>query len=63
MNADGSNVRQLTHELGYDGGAFFSDDGKKIVYRSEQPQNAEEIADYKDLLSRGLIRPETSKSG
>ena len=57
MNADGSNVRQLTHELGYDGGAFFFDDGKKIVYRSEQPKTPEEIADYKDLLSRGLIRP------
>jgi TolB protein len=57
MNADGSDVQQLTHELGYDGGAFFSDDGKKIVYRSEQPKTPEQIADYKDLLSRGLIRP------
>ena len=57
MNADGTNVRQLTHELGYDGGAFFSYDGKKIVYRSEQPKTPEAIADYKDLLSRGLIRP------
>jgi len=57
MNADGTDVRQLTHELGYDGGAFFSDDGKKIVYRSEQPKTPEAIADYKDLLSRGLIRP------
>jgi len=57
MNPDGSDVRQLTHELGYDGGAFFSYDGKKIVYRSEQPKTPEQIADYKDLLSRGLIRP------
>lgn len=57
MNADGSDVRQLTHELGYDGGAWFSPDGKKIVYRSEQPKTPEAIADYKDLLSRGLIRP------
>ena len=57
MNADGSDVRQLTHELGYDGGAWFSDDGKQIVYRSEQPKTPEAIADYKDLLSRGLIRP------
>ena len=57
MNADGTDVRQLTHELGYDGGAFFSDDGKKIVYRSEQPKTPDQIADYKDLLSRGLIRP------
>src|ERR1700675_1002997 len=57
MNADGSDVRQLTHELGYDGGAYFSYDGRKIVYRSQQPKTPEEIADYKDLLSRGLIRP------
>jgi len=57
MNADGSNVRQLTHELGYDGGPFFSYDGKKIVYRAQHPKSPEEIADYKDLLSRGLIRP------
>src|SRR5436305_10121629 len=57
MDADGSHVRQLTHELGYDGGAFFSFDGKKIVYRAEHPSTEKEIAEYKDLLSRGLIRP------
>ncbi len=57
MNADGSNVKQLTHELGYDGGPFWSYDGKKIVYRAEHPQTPQEIADYKELLSRGLIRP------
>jgi TolB protein len=57
MNADGSNVKQLTNELGYDGGPFWSYDGKKIVYRAEHPKTPEEIADYKDLLSKGLIRP------
>ena len=57
MNADGSNVRQLTHELGYDGGPFFSFDGKKIVYRAEHPTTPEQIADYKALLAKGLIRP------
>lgn len=57
MNADGTHVRQLTHELGYDGGPFWSYDGKKIVYRAEHPKTPQEIADYKDLLSRGLIRP------
>jgi TolB protein len=57
MNADGSNVKQLTHELGYDGGPFWSYDGKKIVYRAQHPKTAEEIADYKDLLSKSLIRP------
>ena len=57
MNADGSDVKQLTHELGYDGGPFWSYDGQKIVYRAQHPTTPEEIADYKDLLSKGLIRP------
>lgn len=33
MNADGSNLRRLTNSLGYDGGPFFSADGKKITWR------------------------------
>ncbi|MEY2506504.1 MAG: hypothetical protein QOH01_833 [Verrucomicrobiota bacterium] len=33
MNADGSNVRRLTNEPGYDGGPFFSPDGERIVWR------------------------------
>jgi len=57
MDADGSNVRQLTHELGYDGGPFWSYDGTKIVYRAEHPTTPEEIKDYKDLFTAGLIRP------
>jgi len=57
MDADGSNVKQLTHELGYDGGPFWSYDGKKIVYRAEHPKTPQEVADYKALLTKGLIRP------
>lgn len=57
MDADGTNIKQLTHELGYDGGPFWSYDGKKIVYRAEHPQTPEQIADYKKLYARGLIRP------
>lgn len=33
MNADGSGVRRLTEAAGYDGGPFFSPDGKRIVWR------------------------------
>jgi len=33
MDADGSNVRRLTKAPGYDGGPFFSKDGRKIVWR------------------------------
>jgi Tol biopolymer transport system component len=33
MNADGSDVRRLTNSPGYDGGPFFSPDGKRICWR------------------------------
>ena len=33
MNVDGSNVRQLTDVPGYDGGPFFSPNGKRICWR------------------------------
>ncbi len=33
MNADGTNIRQLTDVMGYDGGPFFSPDGKRICWR------------------------------
>lgn len=57
MNLDGSDKRQVTSGLGYDGGAFFSPDGKKLVFRSSRPETPEEIRDYEELLSRGLVAP------
>lgn len=57
MDADGSNLRRLTDELGYDGGPFFSPDGTKIVYRAHHPQDPPEIAEYKELLKTGKLRP------
>ncbi|MEZ5082289.1 MAG: M28 family peptidase [Bacteroidales bacterium] len=33
MNADGSDKRQLTSTPGYDGGPFFSPDGKRVIFR------------------------------
>ncbi len=43
MNSDGTNVRRLTSESGYDGGPFFSPDGKRIAWRrfSEEGTTAE----------------------
>lgn len=43
MNADGTDVRQLTDTPGYDGGPFFSPDGKRICWRrfSENGATAE----------------------
>lgn len=57
MNIDGSDVKQITFELGYDGGAFFSPDGTKLIFRSSRPKTEEEIAEYKQLLSEGLVQP------
>jgi Tol biopolymer transport system component len=58
MRTDGSHVRRLTHELGYDGGPFWSHDGKHIVYRAGHPaEGSPEAADYRRLLTQGLVRP------
>ncbi len=40
MNADGSDVRRLTNVPGYDGGPFFSPDGKRICWRRFSPNGA-----------------------
>ena len=56
MDADGKNVRQLTNLPGYDGGAFFSADCKKIVWRSSRPSGTE-LEDYKALLAQHLVKP------
>jgi len=44
MDADGSNIRQITHSPGYDGGPFFSPDNNKLVWRRFNPDgNSAEI--------------------
>jgi Tol biopolymer transport system component len=57
IRTDGTDLRRLTHEVGYDGGGFFSPDGTKIAYRAYHPTDPDEIADYQRLLGQGLIRP------
>lgn len=56
MDADGKNLRQLTHLPGYDGGAFFSSDCSKIVWRASRP-TGQELEDYKALLAQNLVKP------
>ena len=63
MNADGTNVRQLTDVPGYDGGPFFSPDGTRICWRrfSEDGVTAEVFTmnidgtDVKRLTSIGAM--------
>lgn len=63
MNSDGSNVRRLTHSPGYDGGPFFSADGRRIIWRrfSEHGDSAEifsmnrDGSDIKQLTHMGVL--------
>lgn len=60
---DGSGLFQVTRELGYDGGAFFSHDGRSLVYRTTRfapegtPEGEAERATYRDLLARHMVQP------
>ncbi len=47
---------QLTDKLGYDGGAFFSYDSKKIVWRASRPKG-KAAKEYKKLLAKGFVEP------
>jgi TolB protein len=57
MNIDGTNQRRLTHALGYDGGAWHSQDSQWIVWRANRPKTPEEIKRYKDLFAKNLVMP------
>ena len=58
MDADGKNVKRLTHTPGYDGGAFFNADCTKIVWRASRPKPGEELDDYQAAArAEGLVRP------
>jgi Tol biopolymer transport system component len=57
MDLKTTQTTRITNTLGYDGGAFFSPDGKQLVFRASRPQTEEEIKEYKDYLSKGLVAP------
>lgn len=57
MKSDGSGKRQITRVEGYDGGAVFSRDGKKLVWRANHPKTPEALARYRELLSQNLTTP------
>jgi Tol biopolymer transport system component len=57
MNLDGSARRQITRVLGYDGGAVFSRDGKKVVWRAHHPEAPDAVSLYQKLLGENLTAP------
>jgi len=58
---EGERPVQVTDRLGYDGGAFFSHDGSRLVFRSTEFPSGEagEAARerYRELLRDGLVAP------
>jgi Tol biopolymer transport system component len=57
MHQDGSAKKQITRTPGYDGGAAFSRDGTKLVWRANYPKTANQMATYKALLADNLTAP------
>jgi Tol biopolymer transport system component len=57
MKTDGSHKRQITRKVGYDGGAVFSRDGRKLVWRAGYPKTPEDLARYKSLLAANTTAP------
>ncbi len=47
---------QLTDDLGYDGGAFFSRDSKQLVWRASRP-TGQDAEIYQQLLGQHLVEP------
>ncbi|MCB9670015.1 MAG: PD40 domain-containing protein [Alphaproteobacteria bacterium] len=56
VNPDGSDLKQLTNTPGYDGGAFYTQDCSRIVWRASRPEG-EALEDYKGLLAEHMVRP------
>jgi Tol biopolymer transport system component len=50
-------VKRLTDAPGYDGGAFFSPDCKRLVWRASRPAAGAELDEYRALLKEGLVKP------
>ena len=57
MEPNGADVQRLTNREGYDGGAFFSHDGSKIVARSGFFKDDADRDEYFNFLKQDLILP------
>jgi TolB protein len=57
MKTDGSKKKRVTSKEGYDGGAVFSRDGKKLVWRANYPKTPQDMDRYRSLLKDNLTAP------
>jgi Tol biopolymer transport system component len=57
MKPDGSGKKRITTKSGYDGGAVYSRDGKRLVWRANHPATPEAMDRYRSLLAENLTAP------
>ena len=57
MKPDGSEQTRITDVPGYDGGAVFSPDGTRLVFRASRPASNAELEKYQALLANQLVEP------
>ena len=55
MDYNGENLKRITTEFGYDGGAFYSPDGNDIVWRAWYPKTDEEKEQWSTNLTNMYI--------
>ena len=61
MEWDGMNKRQLTHSPGYDGDPNFSNDGRRIVFRSNRARTLDAQKIVRDQLAIGRSQTQPSE--
>ena len=57
MDLESGKEQKVTDLPGYDGGAWFSPDGSKIVWRASRPVSDIETKEYRELLADNLVAP------
>jgi TolB protein len=57
MKEDGTGKKRITNTEGYDGGAVFSRDGSKMVWRAYRPDTQAKVDAYRGLLKDNLTTP------
>ena len=62
MDADGKNVKRLTYEPGYDGGAFFNARLHQDRLARVAARPGKELEEYKALLAQQLVQADASSS-
>ncbi len=57
MDLEGKHVTRLIDRPGYEGGPYFSWDGKEVVFRAFYPKDTTAKREYRELLANRILKP------